>query len=389
VVEMTARRGRRGTGTVYKDPDRQRYTGQITIDGKRYKVHARTKTEVQAKLSNLAKTGGRTTDKSSNITISQALDDFLNRDLASRDRAPSTVAVHTWAADTIKDRIGKKPAAKLTVRQVDDMLDQLADEGLSRSSLLKVRGTLAQALKYAVRRQDIVRNVAVGATIPPSATRTSKRTALSPADARQLLGALRLERNGAMFALSLRLGLRPGEAAGLFWSDIGDDAVNVTRAVRRSNGRAEVVDDLKTSAAKRTIALPTDLKEWLAEHRRAQIAERLAADQWVDERLVFTSPTGHVTDPAENRRQLAAVCGALTSTRRHSDPEAEPFPTLKPNELRHSCASLLSDAGVMNEEIADLLGHTTTRMVDQTYRHRLRPVVDVTTRVDWTAARVP
>ena len=30
---------------------------------------------------------------------------------------------------------------------------------------------------------------------------------------------------------------------------------------------------------------------------------------------------------------------------------------VSPNELRHSCASLLADMGVMNEAIADLLGH--------------------------------
>ena len=295
------------------------------------------------------------------------------------------MTVHTWAAGLVRKKIGKVPVAKLTVRQVDDMLDQLAAEGLSRAALLKVRGTLSQALRYAVKRQDIAVNVAADATIPPSAPRAVERAALSPTEARELLGALRDERNGLMFALSLRLGLRPGEAAGLYWADIGDEAVNVTRGVRRTKGRAEVVDDLKTSAAKRTIALPSDLVDWFADHRKAQLEERVAAMSWVDKRLVFTTPTGHVTDPAANRRQLAEVCARITAARREVDPEAEEFPTVKPNELRHSCASLLSDMGVMNEEIADLLGHTTTRMVDQTYRHRLRPVVDVTTRVDWAA----
>lgn len=40
----------------------------------------------------------------------------------------------------------------------------------------------------------------------------------------------------------------------------------------------------------------------------------------------------------------------------------------------------------MHEELADLPGHTTTEMVEQVYRHRLRPVVDVTSRVDWRAS---
>ncbi len=47
-----------------------------------------------------------------------------------------------------------------------------------------------------------------------------------------------------------------------------------------------------------------------------------------------------------------------------------------PHELRHSAASLLSAAGVPLEEIADVLGHATTRVTSQTYRHRTTPTVE-------------
>lgn len=80
---------------------------------------------------------------------------------------------------------------------------------------------------------------------------------------------------------------------------------------------------------------------------------------------------GSVVNPSQSRKELAAIC------------EAAGVPVIRPNELRHSCASLLSDEGVSNEQIADLLGHTTARMVDQTYRHRLRPVVDVADTSTW------
>ena len=89
---------------------------------------------------------------------------------------------------------------------------------------------------------------------------------------------------------------------------------------------------------------------------------------------MFASPTGRVLDPSNMRRELAAICRRAQ------------VPAVRPNELRHSCASLLSDEGVPNEEIADLLGHTTTRMVHQTYRHRLRPVVDIAARARWIVA---
>ena len=52
-----------------------------------------------------------------------------------------------------------------------------------------------------------------------------------------------------------------------------------------------------------------------------------------------------------------------------------------PNELRHSAASLLCAAGVPLEHVADILGHTNTRMLEQTYRHAIQPSI--------TAAVIP
>lgn len=368
---MAKKRAVRGTGSVFYEKARSRYRGKVTIDGEVHTVYDRTKTGARTKLNVLLKapTGD---GKPTTLTVAQILDEWIARDLAGRDLAPQTVELHRWSADRIRTVIGKKPAAKLTVRNVDDMLDQLAADGLSRSSMLKLRGTLSQALRFAVRRGELPRNVAADATIPPSAPRTAPRRSLTPDEARTLLGALRDERNGLLFALSLRLGLRPGEAAGLHWSDIGDDAVNVTRGVQLAKNRATVADDLKTSAAKRTIEMPAGMTEWFADHRKAQLAERIAAPSWADDRLVFASPTGNVLSPPNVRRQLADICARSE------------VPAIKPNELRHSCASLLSDLGVPNESIADLLGHTTTRMVDTTYRHRLRPVVSVAADADWT-----
>jgi integrase len=49
--------------------------------------------------------------------------------------------------------------------------------------------------------------------------------------------------------------------------------------------------------------------------------------------------------------------------------------------MRHTCVSLLSDAGVSPERIADLLGHTSPRMVLSVYRHAVGPTVDTAATV--------
>ena len=46
-----------------------------------------------------------------------------------------------------------------------------------------------------------------------------------------------------------------------------------------------------------------------------------------------------------------------------------------PRELRHTFVSLMSESGVTLEEIARLVGHSSTATTEQVYRHELRPVL--------------
>jgi integrase len=46
-----------------------------------------------------------------------------------------------------------------------------------------------------------------------------------------------------------------------------------------------------------------------------------------------------------------------------------------PRELRHSFVSVLSDAGMHVEDIAQLVGHSGTTVTELVYRHQLKPVI--------------
>ena len=81
-----------GTGSVYKDKVRgDRWFGKITIDGQVRRVTARTKTEARTKLNELIRNGGVTPaekNRPNTISVATVVDEFLQRDLAGRDRAP-------------------------------------------------------------------------------------------------------------------------------------------------------------------------------------------------------------------------------------------------------------------------------------------------------------
>jgi transposase len=71
-------------------------------------------------------------------------------------------------------------------------------------------------------------------------------------------------------------------------------------------------------------------------------------------------------DAANVRRDLRRALALV--------PEIDPG-EWTPRELRHSFVSVLSDAGLPVEEIAQLVGHRGTTVTELVYRHQLRPVI--------------
>ena len=80
--------------------------------------------------------------------------------------------------------------------------------------------------------------------------------------------------------------------------------------------------------------------------------------------MIFTSPTGRPTDPKALRTEFAQVIDTAGLEGHWT-----------PNHLRDSAASLLADAGMPIEQVADQLGHRDLRMLQTHYHHRIKPTI--------------
>jgi hypothetical protein len=256
-----ARRRSVGEGSVYEETKRDRWIGALTLpNGQRKRVVAKNRTEARQKLDRLRRSlelGAVPTD--GNATVGHAVDLWAARVLAARRLAPSTRERYARHCTTIKEALGSRRLAKLTADDIEAMLDREAAEGdLSRDTLSKLRSTLVQVLDFAVRRGLALSNPAVHATVPADAPRPAARRSLTPDEARRLFDACEHEPLGPMLRLGLLVGMRPGELAGLRWSDVdlAQGILTVGHAVQLHAGRPVHVDVLKTSASYRTIGLP-------------------------------------------------------------------------------------------------------------------------------------
>ncbi len=172
---------------------------------------------------------------------------------------------------------------RLKPEHVEAAWRALEAEGLSPATVLMNHRILSRALKVAMQRGQISRNV-VTLVDPPSVSRPEV-VPLTAEEVRRLLGAAADVDNGARWSVALALGLRQGEALGLLWEDVDLQAgtLTVRRALQRVKGKGLQLVEPKSFAGRRTLVLPDPLREALRRHQERQREQRaVAANVWED-----------------------------------------------------------------------------------------------------------
>ncbi len=362
---MTRKRGN-SEGTVYRDSQRGGWRGALTLPGgtRRY-VRGSTRKECSDRLVEIQAKLAEGTPVGDTDTLGPFLDWWIGRleaKAGSGRKSVNTVDNARWAVKSwIKPHLGAKRLRELSPEGVERMLDAMAAAGRSHRTIVRVKSYLGQALDVALSREKVAWNVARVAEMPETVP-TAERRSLTPDEAHKVLATAEGHRLEALFVCGLMLGLRPGELTGLRWSDVDLSEATLTVSGSLKRERSELrLGETKTRRS-RTLDLPSPVLAALKIHRTRQKEERLqVGSAWHDSGLIFTSEIGTPIDPSNLRKTTRALC------------ESAGVDPVSPNEIgRHSAASLLYDAGMTLEAIADLLGHRSTRMLETHYRHRVR-----------------
>lgn len=133
--------------------------------------------------------------------------------------------------------LGRRLVANLSAADVDRLISQKLDSGLSVSTVQRIRFVFAQAIDQGIRWGSVTRNVA-RLSRAPKAVRLEGRT-LTPEQARTLLTALKGHRHEVPYSLILSAGLRRGEALGLKWQDYDAKlgVISIRRQLKLEGGK--------------------------------------------------------------------------------------------------------------------------------------------------------
>jgi integrase len=321
---------------------------------------------------------GKSTATNEKRTVAEFMAEWLD-DLSEQSKAGkySGITVQNYEGHFknwfLSSNLGKIRLDRLNTHDVTAFLETLREStDLTGSSIHSLFSVLKAALTWAVKHGYVPVNVTKQMDAPTKSK--SKAKAMHPDDVMRMLkvagrgSAERkdsahfnpLKRFEAMFALASLMGMRRGEVLGLKWEQVNfiDNTIRVEESLRRLKDEGLVLGKPKSAKSKRTIPMPLNVANILAERRRIQDGEREAAgDLWVETGFVMAGRRGRPLQPSE------------TSTRMVELLEAAGLPAFRFHDLRHSCASLLYRKGVDLKMIQVILGHSRLATTAEIYTH--------------------
>lgn len=290
--------------------------------------------------------------------VSDYLDEWVSTRLtgvkpATRRRYADTIRLH------IAPVIGHIKLAKLTPLDVDNLIVNRREKGLSNNSLHLVRTVLHAGIQKAVDLGLLPRNVVKVVKLPDEEddhefsvwNHEETATFLALADQDEL---------AAFWRLALHTGMRRGELLALKWADLDlkEGKVMVRRTVTRDAEGHFTIGTPKSKHSKRAIAISRLTIQTLLAHRQRQLEQRFRlGPAYEDNDFVFIGPLGGMLSP-----------NTLTN-RFHALQARTGNPRLRVHDLRHTAATLMLTNNVHPKVVSEMLGHANVMITLNLYSH--------------------
>ena len=231
-------------------------------------------------------------------------------------------------------KFSRRRLDSFTLNELQDLLDQKTEAGLSFSIVDHLRWDLKQIFDMAIAEGYLQKNPAQLLFTPKEAPHPNRQT-MNWKEVKLLFSVLDL-REHLICILATITGLRPGEIFALQWRHVLDDYLDIQQRIYRG-----ALDTPKTRFSIRKVALSGDLTAELEQWRSVSIDTN--PDAWV-----FPSEALKTPVTKDN------------CWRRHIQPRLEKVGLGWVNfqVMRRTHASLMRELDVDPKVVADQLGHT-------------------------------
>lgn len=375
----------KGEGSIFKD-SRGLWTAVIELpsrDGKRRRKTIRNadKKKVVAQLKKLQKDLEERGDlPTASTNVEQWFTYWLDTIAVEAVRPKTLAGYRSVVVNHIVPGLGPKTKLEkitpTTIRKVHDRITQ--EKNLSSTFALNAHRVMSRSFEIAMREGRIGRNPAKMMDAPRKGTKALD--AFTVDEALNVLSHVSTDRLGARWALALLTGARRGEALGLEVDRVSDEldlSWQLQRLTYRHGCGGTCGMKYAAYCPDRTLKVPADFEYrhltgglyltrpkskagWrvipLVDPLKAIIERHIEASPPNGYGLVFTTPDGEPIDPDADSRAWKDTLAATGIER-----------DVVLHGLRHTAADLLYLAGVPEDLIQEILGHS-SRAVTRGYK---------------------
>lgn len=318
----------------------------FTVDGVRYWVYGKTKSELNARYKEKLKAVQNRKTALSKQTVRNWSYEWLETYKEPFVNAKGYKDIKQIVDNWINPAIGKLPLTSVRSVQLQRIINSTAEH--SQSYCDKIYQTIRQMFYLAYVNNMIEDDITKG-LIRPKGKEPNMRRALTKREREICLQVAEEHPFGLFVKVMYYCGLRPGEVAGLEWRDV--DLERKTLSVNRAVKTGDILGEPKTKNGRRKVPIPTPLMETLKNMPRGEI-------------LVLSS-TGRRYTKAMMTHMWSSFFVAM---------QGKDFENVGADLtlycLRHDYCTRLQDAGVSINIAKDLMGHSNIATTSKIYTHR-------------------
>ena len=253
---------------------------------------------------------------------------------------------------------------KVTTQTVQTYIDEKhqngrkdGNGGLSARTIRLHKNILFQTLKLAVKNNLIASNPCEFVSLPKLERYNSSY--YTAEQMQQLLDRIKNEPLYPLIRITALYGLRRSELLGLQWDSIDFD--NGLLTIKHTVSKVTKVvakDKTKNASSYRSFPLTSDAREiFLNEKARETENRKLFGREYAENDYVFKWDDGHAYAPDFVTRKFSKLLAQYD------------MPHIRFHEIRHSCASMLINAGFNLKDVQEWMGHADIKMTANIYGH--------------------
>lgn len=359
--------GRRLSGSYHKRND-GRY-------GVKYCGVQRTcKTEAEAKRVLKELRNSAVKQVTMNDTVQTVIGDWMTN-VMKNSLKPSSYLRRTSTLNThIYPTIGNLQLSSLQARDMQNVINDMADAGLSYSSIKKAYEAVDSCLDSLVDARKLTYNPIKGVVLPKARAKEAQDIKFYTQEEINIICAEATKKNANgtykyviphLIVLSANTGMRIGEIASLQWSDVDFKrktvTINKNTVVVKVDGKFQPIiqNSAKTTSGKRSIPL----------NNAALNALKKLREESSSTGYLFLTRNGCLYTVANVNKifkRMLRNCG-FGKTNPDGTPGKNKLYSI--HSLRHSFASALLAKGADIKKVSEILGHKNVTITYNTYIH--------------------